>query len=505
MNTSGYYKFSGSTSGYYEFSGSGNLEQELIIEVLGSFRALGRGLNGIVSDCAWFDISGQKLGDLTFNYSTISLESTKQEIKLVGKISSITHFNLSSNISKIIRMEGFTELSYFLIENSPISTLENIQSPIQKLLTLNLTRNDLLNINALENITKEIETLYLTNNNISDISSISSLKSSSLTHLNLSRNLISDIEPLRNLPETLKVFVISSNKIQDIEPLSNLPKSLEDIRIDYNLIEDISSFIFSPSLHTFMANNNLISNISVFAQPNFIEQLIISNNSIQDASFISTMEFLSILNVSHNNISDFSFLESLNLESLNMSNNPVSEDELINVSSYISNMSRMLRFVCQSNRLSNLNTFKSFFESIKSFNEISFQGNLLNNVDALSFVSSSVFLNSLNLGYNKIEDISSLFDILSDDTKLSVQTVVLTKNEIKNLDVNVKALTKTKNLRLNFNNIDVISFNNFLERCYDETIIGVILSAQQAIEGSVTPDQNIINKLVKDYNWIIII
>ena len=119
---------------------------------------------------------------------------------------------------------------------------------------LYLVGNSISNISALKGLTS-LTHLYLSENSISDISHLDDL--TSLTHLYLSGNSISDISHLDDLTSLTHLY-LSGNSISDISTLEDLT-SLTNLDLSENSISDVSALEHLTSLRSLYIIENPIS------------------------------------------------------------------------------------------------------------------------------------------------------------------------------------------------------------------------------------------------------
>lgn len=110
-------------------------------------------------------------------------------------------------------------------------------------LSLNLSHNIIMNINALSSLVS-LTTLNLATNRIIDISALSSLVS--LTTLDLSHNKISNIDALSGLVNLTKLY-LACNNVVNIDVLSTLTK-LTDLNLYWNYITNVKPLHILTSL-----------------------------------------------------------------------------------------------------------------------------------------------------------------------------------------------------------------------------------------------------------------
>ncbi|MDO6355571.1 leucine-rich repeat domain-containing protein [Caloramator sp. CAR-1] len=126
---------------------------------------------------------------------------------------------------------GITELD---LRFQGVETIEDLRF-FKSLKKLNISNNNLRNLNGLENL-KGLEKIIAYENNIEDVSALANVKS--LKYLDLANNQIKDAKPLTNLLN-LEVLNLSANRIEKIDGFENL-KNLKELDLSQNRIKDFT-------------------------------------------------------------------------------------------------------------------------------------------------------------------------------------------------------------------------------------------------------------------------
>ena len=290
---------------------------------------------------------------------------------------------------------------------------------------LNLTNNNLSDINILEKVQLEnLEKLCLDNNNISDISILEKVKFKELKELYLNGNNISNIEILKkvNFPN-LGTLELSCNKITNIDAIEkvNFPilkilsfyknnitkidkiklanlKNLNTLalshneKIDINPLKDVK---FENLQYLFLADINL-KTIDIFGSISFkhLKILAFGGNNISNIKTLSKVDFkeLEDLFLHDNKISDIEILSKVNfpkLKTLNLSSNSIKNIEVLKDV----NFPELIELCLQQNKIKDINVFKNC-----KFKKLS----------------------KLNIKLNKI-DIDKNLDIINDLKKMNIK------------------------------------------------------------------------------------
>ncbi len=182
---------------------------------------------------------------------------------------------------------------------------------------LNLSKNNISNIKILSKF-KRLKFLDLSTNAISDFVSISNLKN--LENLYLDDNSITSV-PVLNL-QRLSELWLYNNQINDISNLSNL-SNLTLLDLSFNKITDLKPLLNIQNLLNLTVNNNDLKNVDGLENLSKIYFISLSGNKIRDISNFSKIEKLTYLNLSDNIIENIIPLRNIELEELFISNNLV--------------------------------------------------------------------------------------------------------------------------------------------------------------------------------------
>lgn len=238
------------------------------------------------------------LQTLDLSYArNISIESTPDLQSLQDL--NLSNFNLTLNCVILgEKLKNFKQLislnlsgnrinsDYFLFNNNVLFTNNNITevSILKNLQKLNLSRNDLIKIQALQ---------YY----------------KSLTELDVSFNQIEDISFLKDLKNIRKIY-LADNKIAVIEPLKDL-QNITDLDISGNKITSLVFIKDLTKLTKLNVSGNSIITVSEISNLVKLKELNLSNNNITDLHGIENLKQIEILNISHNQINNLSPLYNL--------------------------------------------------------------------------------------------------------------------------------------------------------------------------------------------------
>lgn len=138
--------------------------------------------------------------------------------------------------------------------------------------------------------------------------------------INISGRNITSIAGLEAFDSISKID-LSRNLISDLTPISTLV-SLYEIYCQFNKIKALPSFKDFKKLRVLNASNNLLINSSNFSSNGFLEILLLNNNQLDNFQVLEGMMSLKNLDLSNNKITGIGGLIFLkDLEFLNLSNN----------------------------------------------------------------------------------------------------------------------------------------------------------------------------------------
>ena len=169
---------------------------------------------------------------------------------------------------------------------------------------LNLYKNKIENIEPIRGLTN-LTVLSLDNNKIENIEPIRGL--THLTNLGLNTNKIDNIEILRGLTN-LTYLGLDSNKIDNIEPLRELT-NLTDLYLNSNKIENIEPIRGLTNLTYLSLYNNKIVNIDPLEDLINLYELDLEENKITNIEVLTGLTSLNKLNLEYNEIEDISPLD----------------------------------------------------------------------------------------------------------------------------------------------------------------------------------------------------
>jgi hypothetical protein len=207
------------------------------------------------------------------------------------------------------------ELEELTMENVIYNCILNVDlSEAPKLSFLNLSKNKIKFINIIYNKNCKLKSLLLDSNLIR---SLLSLKlPNTIKYLSLKSNiLISTIDGLDNLPNSLNILDLSHNNITHIDQISIEKTNLIKLDLSSNLLNSVSGIEYFPNLEELNIENNKLHRISELSKLLKIKKINMYENFIDKMFQISLMSEINELKLSlfwSQNNSFIQFVESLN-------------------------------------------------------------------------------------------------------------------------------------------------------------------------------------------------
>ncbi len=219
-----------------------------------------------------------------YNLNTLYLQNN--DIKTINPLSACVKLqslylsnnsNLGDNNNAIEKM---TALGTLDLSNTGMTNIDSINTLtdffINKkrattLISLNISDNQLENINGIQNITS-LQSLSIANEKLND-EKISALnKLTNLSTLNISGNQIENIDVLAILD--LKYLYFNNNKVQNLQPING--KVFYELEFVGNRVQDISPLSAHRTINNLKMDNNKIEDTTVLSEISMSEEQILS-------------------------------------------------------------------------------------------------------------------------------------------------------------------------------------------------------------------------------------
>jgi Leucine-rich repeat (LRR) protein len=175
-----------------------------------------------------------------------------------------------------------------------------------------------------------ITTLDAGDLDIANISGIGNIEN--LISLNLERNSITNVGPLRGLSD-LEVLNLGNNQVEIIDAVSSLI-SLQTLLLDSNQVSDLSPLAGLTGMVELNLSANQIININALAPLFDLEYLYLDKNQVQDITALASLVNARLLSLNANQIEDISpLLNNTGLGSgdeVRLTGNPLSTESTMN-------------------------------------------------------------------------------------------------------------------------------------------------------------------------------
>jgi hypothetical protein len=157
-----------------------------------------------------------------------------------------------------------------------ITNLDGIEKCIS-LASLDLSKNTITDLRPLRGLSR-IQYLNLADNQVEDIAPLAEIKA--LQYIELSRNRVKRIDTLAGLTNLASLY-LSANHLTDIQPIVRLPK-LASLYLDRNRLQGIDGIGRLHTLTSLSLSDNRISDIAPLDGLNGLFFLFLENNRIRD-------------------------------------------------------------------------------------------------------------------------------------------------------------------------------------------------------------------------------
>ncbi|NQZ10680.1 MAG: hypothetical protein HRT35_26310 [Algicola sp.] len=284
---------------------------------------------------------------------------------------------------------------------------DNNFTHVTEMHTLICIDKNIKNITGVEHLTS-LRVLDLSRNLIFDVNPMSNL--TGLVWLNLYGNLefglggrgdgLEDITPLAGLV-ALKNFNITENEISDLTPIENMT-ALVTLSIGYNPITDISVLSNLTQLKQFDVSKLQLTSLETIGQLTQLTRLTLNGNPTPDLTPLAALTVLEDLSISSLQVTDLSPLANLTaINKLNISFN----QNLVDISP-LAGLTNLAILGLHSNDIVSLSPLSNLTKL--TYLEASF-----NDINDISGLSQLVDMSHLLLRHNDISDISALFNLVN--------------------------------------------------------------------------------------------
>ncbi len=366
--------------------------------------------------------------------------------------------NLAGVISVTDTKENFTKLSDYS---------DKVQEVIKKVLGTKITKygnEEVVNPNAFRNLySLDLSDMGLNNEDVRDIVQLFP----DVQYLDLANNNITNVSMLADL-YGLQILDLSNNKITNVSSLKNI--SIVGLMLDGNT--NVSGYSNIESLSFLTLNNCGITELEDLSNLN-LSSLAVTNNNISNINSIGTSEYISYIGLDNNSIKDLSFLKDKEIGYLELANNGITDTSALNDA-------KIYSVVLNNNNITELNLEGEDLQYIQANNNkitkasknknvvyIDLSNNNLENYDLLTSYpkATEVYLNNNNIsslkGINKLREVKLLSldgNKISkiDEASRNIEYLKLAKNNLESLD-GIAKFRKLDSLDINSNKVSDIT------------------------------------------------
>ena len=338
--------------------------------------------------------------------------------------------SLKDNFSKLRRINDFDKIKE--------------KRKINKIVELDLKNKNMHN-NELKALVKYsfiyLTALNLKNNNISNINVFKNIEMPLIKNINLSYNEIEDINPLKYISNKIEILNLKNNNIKNIDIFKFLRKLFPEIKNinlinnDINIEENIDILNSSNEIIKYEYNN--IENY----------ELIKKFNSKYNTDLLGGENEINLLNkkIKSDGLILFADINFKQLKKLNLRDNDLRDLKYLKGG----NFKQLLKLNLSLNNLKNIDILSKI--NLARIRSLSLNENLVTDINILEKVNFT-FLRELNLGYNNIKDIS----VFERTNFNELNELYLNNNQIS--DIKALGNNKNKKLELltlSHNNINI--------------------------------------------------
>ncbi len=261
--------------------------------------------------------------------------------------------------------------------------------------------------------------LQLNNYGITDADLVEISKLVNVTHLELENGQISDLSPLRNMPN-LKEIILRGNKITNLSPIENMTQ-ITYLDLSQNQISDITNLQNFNALKKLWLGENQITDISPIEGLTGLTYLNLEWNKLGSIETISKFRNLTGLNLASTEIKDISALKGLtNLKNLWLENNIVGDISSLKDLTQLEELYLFNTGISSLEPLSKLTNLKILYLYSNPISDISPLANLLNletldvracHISDITPLEKLTKLKWLDMWINDVKDLSPLKDL----------------------------------------------------------------------------------------------
>jgi internalin A len=346
--------------------------------------------------------------------NNIQILETELKLTLVKLDSTSSFINENRNCYQIDDNNNIIGLK---IRYANINRLPSILISFFSLKYLDLRGNNLTHLSDLSNL-KELTYLNIENNKFKDLNFLD--KMSFLTFLSVSQNLITDYTGLSKCTD-LQFLYLQSNKLKNIDFLLNL-ENLIELDISFNEIEDVLVLINFKNIEVLSLSLNKINNFNFLPFLVKLKRLYLGACQIKNISFLKGLN-IELLDIGENPIEDYTTLKSLNkLSDLRINNSHLTDI------TFVKDLKGLLYLHLHDNKIRNI----SFFSKLKKIAFIDVSKNEIDDISEFEF----------------IEELPNLNIIAYDNPCFDKHSIIFNKNSSNGYKIILNELKKLEDIQI---------------------------------------------------------
>lgn len=262
-------------------------------------------------------------GNMVFDFQANKWISKDKENDFPGSLDSIEDLFTNSTEDEMLLPKRNREVS-ILKQGSRSKRDPNLevsfQIPNSSSVATSPNVNNVTNVSDLQNLTFSQTNKKL----ISLITGSTSVSSwDRITSIDLSNNQLENVEGLNKYLPSVRKLDLSNNRVRYIE---GLPPALFELNLSKNMVENITSFRKFRDLQVLDVSHNNLENLTALTHNIHLTRLNLSDNNIGSLDGLKLLNGLISLDVSQNNIIgeiNFAEFDFPNLQELNLAENKI--------------------------------------------------------------------------------------------------------------------------------------------------------------------------------------
>lgn len=254
------------------------------------------------------------------------VEERKQKIDSIACLENMQNLIFldvsDNNLTSLDGIVGLANLKTLNAGKNRITEIKQLEN-LWNLKKLELYSNQLKNLNGIQNLTK-LTYLNLSDNQLTNLKGMNKL--TKLSCLGLSGNRLKNVKEIKNL-KNLKKLSLNENQLQGIGEMKKLEK-LKELYISENKLKNIKGVQRLKNLQILYLSENRIANADEIKYLKKLEYLSLSGNRLKKLPEMKKLKKLQTLRASDNELKKLPDLKQMNVMSLNLNWNYLTEEEI---------------------------------------------------------------------------------------------------------------------------------------------------------------------------------